>query len=227
METGRGSLLEKQDWAAHMSHDFVRTLDEIDDYFMKRGPVHATVRRLASRLAELRIPYAIIGGMALSAHGFVRPTEDVDVLLTTVGLEQFTTSCLGLGYVPAFPGARKSFRDTETGVRIEVITQGEYPGDGEPKPVVFPNPADVSIDESGISIVNLRSLVELKLASGLSAPHRLRDLADVQELIARLAMPSEFAAELDASVRDEYLRLWDAVDRARRIGLERDGGTSP
>jgi hypothetical protein len=54
----------------------------------------------------------------------------------------------------------------------------------------------------------LEKLIELKLASGLSAPYRLRDLSDVQELIARLKLPLEFADQLDESVRDEYRRLW-------------------
>jgi hypothetical protein len=51
-------------------------------------------------------------------------------------------------------------------------------------------------------------LLELKLASGLSAPHRLRDLADVQDLIVALSLPLDLADQLDASVRDEYRRLW-------------------
>ena len=205
-----------------MSRDFAKTLNEIDEFYMKKGPVHQTLERLAVRLDEQRIAYAVIEGMALAAHGFVRPTEDVDVLMTPGGLEQFRTSLLGLGYAPAFNGAMKTFRDTETNVRIEVITQGEYPGDGEPKPVVFPNPASVSISETGISVVGLPTLVELKLASGLSAPHRLRDLADVQELIARLGLTREFAEGLDESVRQEYVRLWETMEGARRLGSARD-----
>ena len=38
---------------------------------MKKGIVFETMRRLAERLASEGIPYAIIGGMALAAHGFV------------------------------------------------------------------------------------------------------------------------------------------------------------
>ena len=207
-----------------MTRDFAKTLSEIDEFFMNKGRVHQTLDRLAARFAEHGIAYAVIGGMALAAHGFVRPTEDVDVLLTPHGLEQFRSGLLGLGYVPAFSGALKTFRDTETGVRIEVITQGEYPGDGEPKPVVFPDPSDVSMDESGISVVGLPTLVELKLASGLSAPHRLRDLADVQELIVRRGLTREFAEGLNESVRQEYTRLWETMEGARRLGSERDRG---
>ena len=43
---------------------------------------------------------------------------------------------------------------------------------------------------------------ELKLASGLSAGHRLKDLADVQELVLANHLPESFAERLDPSVRD-------------------------
>ena len=56
--------------------------------------------------------------------------------------------------------------------------------------------------------------MELKLASGMSAPHRLKDLADVQELIKVKALTPDFANKLDASVRDKYLELQDAVAQA-------------
>jgi hypothetical protein len=170
---------------------------------------------LARRLDEVGIPYAVIGGMALGQHGLARMTEDVDVLMTPEGLAAFQVQCVGKGYVPAFTEARKTFRDTETQVRIEIITTGEYPGDGKPKPVAFPDPADVSVNVEGIRVVTLEKLIELKLASGASAPHRLRDLADVQDLISALSLPAEFAERLDASVRDEYWQLWQTVQDAR------------
>jgi hypothetical protein len=51
----------------------------------------------------------------------------------------------------------------------------------------------------------------LKLASGSSAPHRLRDLADVLELIRATGLPTGLAQELDLSVREKYLELWQAA----------------
>lgn len=60
--------------------------------------------------------------------------------------------------------------------------------------------------------VNLEKLIELKLASGLSATHRMRDLADVQDLIIALNLPLELKDELDKSVRPEYQRIWEAAN---------------
>ena len=74
--------------------------------------------------------------------------------------------------------------------------------------MAFPDPIDARFQREGLWLITLEKLIELKLASGLSAPHRLRDLSDVQELIARLKLPLEFADKLDESVRIEYQRLW-------------------
>jgi hypothetical protein len=45
----------------------------------------------------------------------------------------------------------------------------------------------------------------LKLASGVSAADRLKDLADVQELIKIRKLDSDFALKLDPYVRAKYL----------------------
>jgi hypothetical protein len=81
--------------------------------------------------------------------------------------------------------------------------------------VVFPDPVVASVEVEGVRVVTLDKLIELKLASGMSAPHRLRDLADVQDLIGALSLPAEFAEHLDESVRSEYQRLWQTVRPAK------------
>ncbi|MCU1265430.1 MAG: hypothetical protein JWM21_1748 [Acidobacteria bacterium] len=190
-------------------------LRQVDEFFMNTSPVQHTLRNIARRLSHEKIDYVVIGGMALALHGLVRPTLDVDLLMTGEGLKEFQNRLVGRGYVPLFSGAKKHFRDTETGVNVEIITAGEYPGDGKPKPVVFPAPTDVAVTIGEISVVRLESLIELKLASGLSARHReLRDLADVQQLIETLKLPQNFGAKLDGSVRDEYLNLWQLAQKS-------------
>lgn len=181
---------------------------------MKQGEVYSTLERLARRLKEEGIPYAVVGGMALNLHDYERMTRDIDVLMAPAALERFIERCVGLGYVQAFRGSRKSFRDTATQTPIEVLITGEYPGDGKPKPVAFPDPSKCSVEIGGISVITLDKLIELKLASGLTASHRLRDLADVQDLITTLKLPLEFAENLDDSVRPEYRRLWEGAQSA-------------
>lgn len=175
---------------------------------MRQGDVFTTVRRLAARLKDEGLDYVVIGGLAVSELGYARATVDIDILLRPEDLEAFRERCVGRGYLPAFPGATKAFKDTQTGIRIEVLTTGEFPGDGKPKPVAFPDPAHVGVVGEDFRYIRLESLLELKLASGMSAPHRLRDLSDVQDLIVALELPRDLGAKLDPSVRDAYERLW-------------------
>jgi hypothetical protein len=131
--------------------------------------------------------------------------------MNQAGLEQFQRILVGRGYVPAFPGAHKMFSDAVTGVNVEIIISGEFPDDGKPKSVQFPDPVAIAMDQDGLRVARLETLIELKLASGLTAPDRLKDLADVQELIRVLNLPQQLAEQLDASVQDEYVRLWATV----------------
>jgi hypothetical protein len=50
----------------------------------------------------------------------------------------------------------------------------------------------------------IERLIELKLPSGLSAPYRLRDLADVLELVRAAMLPLTLEEQLDLSVREKY-----------------------
>jgi hypothetical protein len=202
-----------------------RPVDEIlresEAFFMKEGKVHRTLKRLAQALERESIPYAIVGGMALNLFGFTRETVDVDILLNREGLERFKERLVGRGYVMAFSGAVKSFKDAETQVKVETLIAGEYPGDGKPKPVAFPDPQTAHVDLDGYRVIPLEKLVELKLASGMTAPHRLRDLADVQDLIAALDLALVFEMELNESVRGEYRRLWESVQQGRESNESR------
>jgi hypothetical protein len=158
----------------------------------------------------LNIPYAVADGMAMFFHGFRRFTEDIDILVTREGLERLHRELQGLGYVPLFSGS-KNLRDVDSGVRVEFLVSGDYPGDGKPKPVAFPDPEQASIERDGVRYLSLPALVELKLASGISAPGRLKDLADVQELIRLLLLPRDFAEQLQPFVREKFAELWRAV----------------
>ncbi len=183
-------------------------------FFMGEGILNETLRRVARDLENRGIDYVLIGAVALNQHGYRRFTEDIDLLLTREGLEKFQNELVGLGYRPAQTGATKKFRTTQENVMVEIITSGEFPGDGKPKAVVFPNPSENQTEIDGIKTVTLEKLIELKLASGMTAPHRLKDLADVQEIVKIKSLTAEFAEKLNPFVREKYLELQKAVAEA-------------
>jgi hypothetical protein len=45
----------------------------------------------------------------------------------------------------------------------------------------------------------------------MTNPNRLKDLADVQELIKAVCPPRELADRLNPFVRDKFLESWDGV----------------
>ncbi len=189
---------------------FWEGLEATTRFFMGQANVQRALEKLVAALEGQRIPYAIVGALALNEFGYQRATVDVDVLLTEEGLRAFKTAHLGRGFVERSPGSR-GLRDLENRVDIDVILTGGFPGDGKPKPVVFPDPALVAERGSRVALLPLPRLTELKLASGMTAPHRLKDLADVQELIRAASLSRELANTLHPYVRDKYLELWQAV----------------
>ena len=163
----------------------------------------------------MQIPYAVAGGMALFKHGYRRFTENVDILVTRESLTKIHEQLDGLGYRPPFTGS-KHLRDTEHKVKIEFLVTGEYPGDGKPKDVAFPDPSEVADEENEIRYLNLKTLIELKIASGMTGQDRMKDLVDVQELIKVLSLQETFAENLSPYVQPKFKELWKAARSGTR-----------
>lgn len=187
-------------------------LEEGSMHFEGHSAVHKAMRRIAQRLDELGIDYAIVGGMAMYLHGFRRFTEGVDLLVTPDSLKRIHDEIEGQGFVRPFEKS-KNLRDSETRVRIEFLVTGQFPGTSQPGPVAFPDPKDVSEIRDGLKVLNLTRLMELKLASSRGAGRR-KDLGDAQEMIRVLQLPLEFSDQLDPSLRDLYNELWRDLQNA-------------
>jgi hypothetical protein len=194
-----------------MPESILEVAKRVDQFFMETSPIHHAMRRLATTLSQMRIPYAIAGAMAGNAHGHRRTTDDVDILIRREDLDRFKRQYRGLGWVDKFEGS-KNFRDAVCNVNIDTLIVGEYPGDGLPKPVAFPPPEDVAeIAADGIPYLSLKTLLELKLASGMTAAHRMQDLADVMKLIQANQLPLDYAESLHPYVADKFRELWHAA----------------
>ena len=204
-------------YAVAVADRLAALIREVDDFLMGESKVQATLTRIAHCLDELGIDFALASGLAVGVRGHVRLTVDVDILVTAEGLTRFKTRWLGRGYAETSPGSR-SVLDSETRVVIDFLISGEFPGDGRPKPVRFPDPSTIMKADDLYRVLDLRTLVELKLASGISAADRLQDLADVVALVRANDLPGSFADVLDPSVQDKYRELWTAAQRPREPG---------
>ena len=210
VDRGEFAALPLIPYEKRLDQDSRWALSEGSVFFEDQGAVQQAMRRIAKRLDELGVPYAIVGGMALFQHGFRRFTEDVDILVTREGLTTIHENLRGRGYLPPF-AASKHLRDTELGVKVEFLVSGGYPGDGKPKPIAFPDPATVAVEMDGRKYIGLTTLIELKLASGMSNEQRGKDLVDIQQLIQAAHLPLDLADQLNPYVQEKYRALWSLV----------------
>jgi hypothetical protein len=189
---------------------FIAGVAYCERFFMGQAEAQKALFKLTAILEAEELPYAVIGAMALNSYGHRRATVDVDIILREVDLVAFKARHLGRGYEERVPGTGKLL-DTEYDVHVDVLSAGRYPGDGKPKPIAFPDPATTAIRGAGFALLPLPRFIELKLASGMSAPHRLHDLADVLDLVRSVRLPAELADELHPFVRDKFKELWNAA----------------
>lgn len=174
---------------------------------MGQAEAQLALNKLTAILEAEGLPYAIIGAFALNEYGHRRVTVDVDLVMRDERLQEFKRNHVGRGYAERMPGTGKLL-DTEHGINIDVLRTGRFPGDDKPKPIAFPDPAAVALRGERFALLPMPRYIELKLASGMVAPHRGRDLVDVQDLIKSAALPVSVADELHPWVRAKFLELW-------------------
>jgi hypothetical protein len=186
---------------------FWKRLKEIDMFFQKNDPVHKTMRRLVKRLEKAAIPYAIVGGMAVNAHGHHRTTADVDVLLSSQGFEEFQRRFVPKNYA-THEGRPRRFVDRTNEVKVDFLITGRFPGSGKPGPIAYPDPVAVGTRIEDASVIDLPTLIQLKLAA-----RRYQDFADVVSLIGVHDLDESFAERLHRSVRGDYI---ECLEEKRR-----------
>ncbi len=176
-------------------------------FWQGRDRVHQTMRRVAQRLERAGIPYAILGGMAVFAHKHRRATNDVDVLLTPEGLAEFKERIAPKNY-RRVAGRPRRFLDRQSSVTIDFLVSGRFPGSGRPGPIAFPSPVGSTVKRAKVKVVNLPTLIELKLAA-----RRWQDFADVVNLIRVNRLDESFGEQLHPSVRRDYV---ECLEEKRR-----------
>ncbi len=181
-------------------------VQEMRRHYAHSRDIGIVLESLRRRLAEADIPFAVVGAIALQHYGYLRHTEDIDIVTTPEGLRKIHETQVGRGIVPRGPGLRKRLRETEHVVNIDVITSGEHAG-SQDSPVVYPPPdSDAFVELNGIRYPTLEALISFKIASGVWG-RRDHDLADVQRLIRFNSLAEPFAEQLPPSLLETFLSL--------------------
>jgi hypothetical protein len=151
--------------------------------------VRAAAAAAHEQLTRLGIRHAFAGGLAVGAHGYVRATGDVDFLVASDAFE-------------SHPGGVMTFRPGVPiqvgGVSIDYLTAGQLGAHVEAA-------LDAPVASDGLPVVPLEVLVYMKLVA-----HRMRDRADVTELLKRGADSIRARAYLERNAPD-LLERFDAL----------------
>jgi hypothetical protein len=206
-------------YEGRLKQNLHRALAEGSLYFERASAVFRVLARITRRLDGLGVSYAVIGDLALFEHGYRRFTETVDLLVTPEGLSRLHAELKGRGWVTAFPGSR-NLRDVEDGVRVRFFVTGEFPGDGKPRAIAFPDPVAASAEVRGVRYLSLPWLIGLNLSAGTGLPFPTAETAIVQEVIKALDLPIEFAEQLDPAVREQFKEIWTITRNAPRPDWE-------
>jgi hypothetical protein len=156
----------------------------------------ASIDSIARALNEAAIPFLVVGGLAVVAHGYGRQTQDVDLVVPidadTVGR---LFDALGtLGYAPRVPVTAAQVADQQTrerwiaerGMVVLAFHSERHPE--TPVDVFMREPFDFASEHAAarvveiapgvpVRIVRLATLLQMKEGVG-----RPQDLADVAEL---------------------------------------------
>lgn len=137
--------------------------------------------------AAAGLPYRIVGGLAVVHHGYVRTTEDIDLLVTRDALASLEPLLASHGFERLGETPRLLHRST--GVRIDLLVEGHTIAKPGAQP--FPSPETVPSSKGDPNVVALPVLVDLKLQT-----KRHQDLADVVALLKRLDDASTCSSRL-------------------------------
>jgi predicted nucleotidyltransferase len=153
------------------------------------------VAEVASALEKASIKYVFVGGVAVIAHGYVRTTYDIDIVvaLTAENIENAFVALASAGYRPKQPITGPQFADSElreSWRRDKQMLVLQFWADEKPGVDVFVyEPFDfekeygaAALEEMGNGVVarfvSVEALLVMKREAG-----RHKDLADMDALL--------------------------------------------
>ena len=156
----------------------------------------SSIESIARALHAADVPFLVVGGLAVVAHGYGRQTQDVDLVvpLDSRTVPQLFEALASIGYAPRIPVSAEQVADTDTRDRwisdrnMTVLAFHSEEHAETPIDVFVREPFDFASEhlqamsaelspDATLPIVRLATLVRMKEEAG-----RPQDLADVAEL---------------------------------------------
>lgn len=140
------------------------------------------LRDLLRLLTKNRVRYLIVGGWAVNQYGYVRMTDDLDILVepTAANIERVKATLLEFGFTTnevkdyKFDRVSRIIRFGRPPYRVEIIQQIS----GVRVQTALANSIPGRVDGVPVRLISFRDLLRNKRAAG-----RFKDLADVEELL--------------------------------------------
>jgi len=155
-----------------------------------------SIEAIVRALNEAQVKYLVVGGLAVNAHGFIRLTRDIDLVLALepANAAKGLDTLLAIGYHMAIPAKPEEFADAETREHWrrtkEMIVLKLWSDKHQRTPVdIFVyEPFDFAAESETASaleicpglrapVVSLETLLQMKRVAG-----RPQDLIDIEEL---------------------------------------------
>jgi hypothetical protein len=154
---------------------YARSVNIVDELHAVSGALRAT-----------GIPHAICGGIAVTIHGAIRTTKDIDVLVARADVSRALDAVRPIGFEYAsLPMTFDAGTPRELHVqRVSKLDSGHHlaldliVAEG-PLATMLADRIDVALPEGTLTVVSRAALIEMKRLAG-----RAQDLADIEKLEA-------------------------------------------
>jgi len=137
--------------------------------------------RVVSALESREIPYALCGGLAVAAHGYVRATTDIDIVVVKDDLDDVRSALKDAGFyidngIIPFPSLGFSFYRMAKILENEVLMVDVLFAD--PESSMWQSRTKVTFEDTDIWVLSKSELIKMK-----SSSERTKDKLDIEQLM--------------------------------------------
>lgn len=158
------------------------------------------LKEFNARLIDCGARYALIGGLALSAHQIPRATQDIDFLLNRLDADRVDALLTSLGY-------RCIHRSEDAANYRRGMAAIDFIYAYRPRALALIETAQTrQIGAQSLNVVTVEGIIGLKLQALTNDPRRLQDLIDIRTLIQK------HRANLNLAQIYDYFLLFDKAE---------------